>query len=183
MNPADGLPGSTGCQPGLPRASRMLALPGFRIFSRTSPCNSRRNNRSNQGPIEIQLSIVALVKARAQRRYPQRSRPGGQRRASAKVDAILPVDILVAFQRKAPSSLQNPSEADASPVYLIEPRSGSVEKANQRSGGLKALLGAACYFKIFQGTALSQPPEWRPPLRGFSCRSYEVGLICWPKPY
>jgi len=86
---------------------------------------------------------VALVKARAQRRYPQRSRSGGQRRASAKVDAILPVSILAAFQRKAPSSLQNPSEADASLVYFIEPPSGSVEKANQRSGRLKALLGAA----------------------------------------
>ena len=90
-------------------------------FRELRPAIPEETIEAKQEPIEIQLSILALVKARAQRRYPQRSRPGGQRRASAKIDAILPVDLLVAFQRKAPSSLQNPSEADASPVYFIEP--------------------------------------------------------------
>jgi hypothetical protein len=88
-------------------------------FPELRPAIPEETNRSNQQPIETQLSILALVKARAQRRYPQRSRSCGQRRASAKIDAALLVNILVAFQRKAPSSLQGPFEADASPVYFL----------------------------------------------------------------
>ena len=106
------LPTTTGWQPVLPGPATFLENFVFQF-----PKKDNRRQHSQEiiekfGQTAL-LSILALVKARAQRRYPQRSRPGGYRRASAKADATLPGEILIAFQQKAPPSLQNPSEAEA----------------------------------------------------------------------
>ena len=65
------------------------------------------------------LSILVLGKAQAHGRYRKRSRLSEERRASARIEAALDVDVLAALQRKASRLFRNSSEAE--PAYAANP--------------------------------------------------------------